>query len=299
MLRSIQQATCIPNLKNLSSFMRPWLQKMGLTYFWLQTRSKWPNCDATQTRHVVPPTECLYQASNWYLKACWRKVRKTRTDGQTDRHCHGIIRPFFKRAYKNTLAVIDQEHHARVRIHDYSRAVKLPWIFPGAHWLSMKLLEIFRWPCCCIELEKGMSPWWLPVPISGLINSLAPGKFEWYLRNLIFQIISEIDGWGVSCELALRWMPLDLIDDKSKLVQVMAWCRQATSHYQSQCWPRSMSPYHDMVSLGHNELFHHNKGCLVIPSCNLPAKFSAISRAFSSIIAISSSTVYDVSLMET
>ena len=27
------------------------------------------------------------------------------------------------------------------------------------------------------------------------------------------------------------------------LVQVMAWCHQATSHYLSQCWPRSMSPY--------------------------------------------------------
>ena len=38
-------------------------------------------------------------------------------------------------------------------------------------------------------------------------------------------------------------MPLDLTDDKSKLVQVMAWCRQATSHYLSQCWYRSMSPY--------------------------------------------------------
>ena len=38
-------------------------------------------------------------------------------------------------------------------------------------------------------------------------------------------------------------MPLDLTDDKSTLVQVMAWCRQATSHYLSQCWPRSMSPY--------------------------------------------------------
>ena len=23
----------------------------------------------------------------------------------------------------------------------------------------------------------------------------------------------------------------------------MAWCHQATSHYMSQCWPRSMSPY--------------------------------------------------------
>ena len=37
-------------------------------------------------------------------------------------------------------------------------------------------------------------------------------------------------------------MPLDLNDDKSTLVQVMAWCRQATSHYLRQCWPRSMSP---------------------------------------------------------
>ena len=38
-------------------------------------------------------------------------------------------------------------------------------------------------------------------------------------------------------------MLLNLADDKSTLVQVMAWCRQATSHYLSQCWPRSVSPY--------------------------------------------------------
>ena len=49
-------------------------------------------------------------------------------------------------------------------------------------------------------------------------------------------------GWGISHEIALRWMPLDLTDDKSTLVQVMAWCHQATSHYLSQCWLRSMSP---------------------------------------------------------
>ena len=49
-------------------------------------------------------------------------------------------------------------------------------------------------------------------------------------------------GWCISCEIALRWMPPDLTDDKSTLVQVMAWCRQAWSHYLSQCWPRSMSP---------------------------------------------------------
>ena len=38
-------------------------------------------------------------------------------------------------------------------------------------------------------------------------------------------------GWGISYEIALRRMPQDFTDDKSTLVQVMAWCRQAASHY--------------------------------------------------------------------
>ena len=74
-------------------------------------------------------------------------------------------------------------------------------------------------------------------------NSLATGKFEWHFRYLIFQIFSGIDSWGISCEIALRWMSLDLTDDKSTLVQVIAWWRQATTHYLSQWWPRSLSPY--------------------------------------------------------
>ena len=84
----------------------------------------------------------------------------------------------------------------------------------------------------------------MPVVIChSLFNPLAPGIFECHFRYLIFQIISVIDGWVISWELALRWMSLDLTDDKSTLVQVMAWCRQATSHYLRQWWPRSLSPY--------------------------------------------------------
>ena len=37
-------------------------------------------------------------------------------------------------------------------------------------------------------------------------HSLVPGKFEWHFRYLIFQIISVINDWGSSCELAHRWM---------------------------------------------------------------------------------------------
>ena len=46
-----------------------------------------------------------------------------------------------------------------------------------------------------------------------------------------------------SGEAALRPMPENNYDDKSTLVQVMAWCLMASSHYLSQCWPSSMLPY--------------------------------------------------------
>ena len=75
-----------------------------------------------------------------------------------------------------------------------------------------------------------------------LFNSLARGRFQFNFRKVIFQANLLNGGWSISYEIALRWMPQDLTDDKSALVKVMAWCRQATSHYLSQCWPRSMLP---------------------------------------------------------
>ena len=74
-------------------------------------------------------------------------------------------------------------------------------------------------------------------------NSLAPGRFKVNFRWVIFKLILVVNGWVMSCETALIWTSLDHIYGKSTLVQVMAWCRQATSHYLSQCWPRSLSPY--------------------------------------------------------
>ena len=78
---------------------------------------------------------------------------------------------------------------------------------------------------------------------SSCFNSLAYGKFKWNFRYAIFKQILVIGGWGISCEIAPIWMSLDFTDDQSTLVQVMAWCRKATSHYLSQCWPRPMSSY--------------------------------------------------------
>ena len=63
------------------------------------------------------------------------------------------------------------------------------------------------------------------------------------LEKNIFKLILVTDGCDISIEIALRWTSRDLSDDKSTLVQVMAWCRQATSHYLNQYWPRSLPAY--------------------------------------------------------
>ena len=52
-------------------------------------------------------------------------------------------------------------------------------------------------------------------------------------------------------EVSLMKLPSDechqtlqmISQHSSSLVHVMAWCRQATSHYLNQCWHRSVSPY--------------------------------------------------------
>ena len=68
-------------------------------------------------------------------------------------------------------------------------------------------------------------------------------RSEWDSKNVVFNPVLLIGFFRSFHDNALRWMTQDLIDDKSTLVQVMAWCRQATSHYLSQCWLSSLSPY--------------------------------------------------------
>ena len=101
----------------------------------------------------------------------------------------------------------------------------------------------------CNDVSRGLGAslesalWLYPVlpdqfSIQMLINSLTPGRF---CSN--FQ--THLRGWYIeyfmgNCSCVNAAEP---IDDQSTLVQGMAWCRQATSHYLSQCWPISVSPY--------------------------------------------------------
>ena len=70
------------------------------------------------------------------------------------------------------------------------------------------------------------------------LNYLTPGKSGCKFRFVILKHF--IDWYLWNCP---QINAKGLYDDKSALVQVMACCNQATSHYLSQCWPRFMMPY--------------------------------------------------------
>ena len=59
--------------------------------------------------------------------------------------------------------------------------------------------------------------------------------------------------WPLAVKLLSGWIPQNLTNEKSKLVQVIAFCHQPTECYVSQCWPKSLSQ-------DHNELNHMHYG---------------------------------------
>ena len=132
--------------------------------------------------------------------------------------------------------------HDRVNKHDFVKTV------PGKWWnicVSSKtsLVSLYRFHCIfvCVCM-KYMSICFFD-PIVGRLNSLAAGRFDWNFRLRIFMLILVVGDWDIFSAIALRRKSEGLTDDKSTLGQVMAWCRQAPSHYLSHCWARSMSPY--------------------------------------------------------
>ena len=84
-----------------------------------------------------------------------------------------------------------------------------------------------------------VSLWTTPISLHTLTRWQL-GELDAIKKN--FSLVLLISIFRYSHDNAFQWMPQDLTD-KSTLVQVMAWCRQATSHYLSQCWLSSLSSY--------------------------------------------------------
>ena len=94
-----------------------------------------------------------------------------------------------------------------------------------------------------------------PTTVQGLGSELIhcpPGIFWYQFKNTLFITVLLI---GVfRSYVAQRSMRQDLCNDKSMMVQVMAWCCQPTSHYLTQYYPDlciHMASHDDVIKWKH------------------------------------------------
>ena len=137
-----------------------------------------------------------------------------------------------------------------------------PYIKHIRRWFYSEFISLpckwHGWADICVSpspTERGMlqenyvntmAPW-----ITRILTHWPLGDLNEILKNVTFELILMIDGWGISCEIAPIWISLEFTDDQSTLVQVMAWCRQQ----QAITWA-NVDPdlCRHMASLGRNEL---------------------------------------------
>ena len=147
------------------------------------------------------------QATSLYLNQCWPRSPTP----------YGITRP----QWVNTWRLRQNAIGSELQIMPWHLQVK-------SHYLNQLWSSSLTHVC---------------VPWPQWVCSLSPDRCRCSLNLVIFKLMARIDIFNISCEIALRQMPQNRTDDKLTLVQLMAWYRQATSHYLSQCWPRSVMLY--------------------------------------------------------
>ena len=145
----------------------------------------------------------------------------------------------------------------------YAASVSMSWRHSAYrkrfHVMTSSCIELLR----CDVVQVGTLKFMATIHIFGLIYcrwvswmGTAPCIGESVRDSGIFMthIFALVTSYGVrdlgQCWIHwmmtgndIRWMAQKLCDDKSTLVQVMAWCRQATSHYLNRCRERPMAPY--------------------------------------------------------
>ena len=130
-------------------------------------------------------------------------------------------------------------------------AYSVSWLLIWWQHKEPKHQQLLYWPSI---------PWIIPegsTPSSHMANSLSPvnsslsqnahylalDRLQWASNNLQLSCPIQLQSIDFSEDQEWELIPAIHQANKSTLAQVMAWCRQATSHYLNQCWPRSLPPY--------------------------------------------------------
>ena len=123
---------------------------------------------------------------------------------------------------------------------------------PWAWYLNVAYMSSTRWMLVWHAFTQGMK-------LFGELCQYGTNTMSSRFRD-VRHVLEHVGGWltGAHVQFWTCWWFSHMVftrshhtsrcdcafsNDKSTLVQVRTWCRQAASHYLSQCWPRSMSPY--------------------------------------------------------
>ena len=82
---------------------------------------------------------------------------------------------------------------------------------------------------------------WTSWGSSYIYQLIVPWGWGFDFECFIFKYIVVIIFLSISITMTIMWMMQYPINEKTTLVQVMAWCHQATSHFLSQHWSITMS----------------------------------------------------------
>ena len=119
------------------------------------------------------------------------------TDGRTDGHCHGIIRPFFKRAYnKRSLSSPYPSHKGTINHHADST-------------VAMASHETY-----CLAYAGHITPLekWCHSFIHSFARSYVRSFVRLFMQSSIFSIITQpIRNPLHSCKIRINWTPLNSI----------------------------------------------------------------------------------------
>ena len=114
---------------------------------------------------------------------------------------------------------------------------------PSLHWQLAKpppklgfgwVITSHSKPCLCNCLSKSSSQL-----IS--VNSSSPGQNGRHFTDNIFKCIFVNEKTCILIRISLKFVPQGLIDNKSTLVQVMAWCRTGDKPLPKPMLPSSLT----------------------------------------------------------
>ena len=152
------------------------------------------------------------QATSHYLSQCWLRSMLP----------YGVTRPQWINSYG-----------PETRVFEELPGHQQPWYWLyRINWSLFYMRKVLGYPCH-LDVEK-LYKWknisMFPAEYVAYINSLVPGRCGHNIWLVLFKLISRIDIFSNSCEIALRWMPPGLAGDLSTQVPVMTWFDQTISH---------------------------------------------------------------------